>query len=90
EQLQAGEPIDVDGLEAAARSLRQIEAAGRRIGSTKAYDAVLQSTADQVKGLAERPGLSHADKVRMVEVLAGSDQAMTMLKGQHTPGRSAG
>ncbi len=79
EQLQAAGPIDVDGLEAAARSLRQIEAAGRRIGSAKAYDTLLQSTADQVKRLDERPGLSRADKVRMVEVLAGSDQAMAML-----------
>jgi hypothetical protein len=83
-QLEAAGPIDVDGLEEAARRLRQIETAGRRIGSAKAYDTLLQSTAQDVMRLHERPGLSLADKVRMVEVLAGSDQALAMLGASST------
>ncbi|MEO8715855.1 MAG: hypothetical protein ABI369_12655 [Acetobacteraceae bacterium] len=79
EQLEAAGPIDVDGLEGAARTLRKIETAGRRIGSAKAYDTLLRSTAQDVMRLDERPGLSLADKVRMVEVLAGPDEAMAML-----------
>lgn len=84
EQLQAAQPVDVASLEAAARGLRQLEAAGRRIGSAKAYDGLLERTAEQVRRLDERPGLTLVDKVRMVEVLAGSDAAMAML----SPGRS--
>jgi len=79
EQLEAAGPIDVDGLEEAARRLRQIETAGRRIGSAKTYDTLLRSTAQDVMRLDERPGLTLADKIRMVEVLAGSDQALAML-----------
>jgi hypothetical protein len=79
EQLEAAGPIDIEGLEEAARRLRQIETAGRRIGSAKAYDTLLRSTAQDVMRLDERPGLTLADKVRMVEVLAGSDQALAML-----------
>ncbi len=78
EQLEAG-LIDINGLEDTARSLRQIETAGRRIGSAKDYDTLLRSTAQDVMRLNERPGLTLADKVRMVEVLAGSDQALAML-----------
>ena len=79
EQLEAAGPIDVPGLEDAARRLREIETAGRRIGSAKAYDTLLRGTAQEVMRLDERPGLSLADKVRMVEVLAGPDEAMAML-----------
>jgi hypothetical protein len=79
EQLEAAGPIDVDGLEEAARRLREIETAGRRVGSAKAYDTLLQSAAQDVMRLDERPGLTLADKVRMVEVLAGADQALAML-----------
>ncbi len=80
-QLAERADIDTAGLEAAARALRQLEAVGRKLGGGGFYDDLLRRTTAEVRGLPEHPTLTRADKVRMVELLAGSDEALAMLAG---------
>lgn len=80
-QLAAGGEVATGELEAAARALRQLEAAGRQVGGTSFYDALVRRTTEDVRGLAEGPSLTRADKVRMVELLAGPNEALALLGG---------
>jgi hypothetical protein len=76
--LQMGGSADIRAVEAAARDLRALETEARVIGGGSAYDLMLRQAADALKSLPEAgPGLT--DRLRLVEILAGSDAAMEML-----------
>ena len=77
--LAAGPEQDeaVAGLESAARDLRRLESAGRRLGGADHYDSLVQSVCAQFSDAANPLGL--ADRVRMVEILAGPDEALALL-----------
>jgi hypothetical protein len=64
-------------LEATARDLRRLETAGRRLGSSEQYDALVQSVAAQFRD--RKNGLGLSDRVRMVEILSGPDEALALL-----------
>jgi len=66
-------------LEEAARGLRELAAQGRRFGSAEVYEALLRQTTDAVKAIVPGGALSMADKVRLVEILAGPDEAWALL-----------
>lgn len=66
-------------LEEAARGLRELGAEGRRFGSGELYDTLLRQTTDAVKAMAPSGALKAADKVRLVEILAGPDEAWAVL-----------
>jgi hypothetical protein len=68
-------------LEEAARGLRELGAEGRRFGSGELYDRLLRQTTDAVKAIPPNDALTASDKVRLVEILAGPDEAWTMLEG---------
>lgn len=84
DRLPSAEPLDVDALEATARELRCFELAGRRLGSASRYDAVLRRAAGEVKGLGPQIGMTIVDKVRLLEILVGADEALTLLAGGKT------
>ncbi len=64
-------------IEACARDLRRLETAGRKLGSGDRYDSML---ADAAEMLRDQPGdLGLADRVRLVEILAGPEKAMALL-----------
>ena len=63
-------------LERTARDLRDLEAIGRRLGPSPLYLADLQRAATSVKAATL---LTLADRVRLVELLAGTDLAMALL-----------
>ncbi len=67
----------VTELEAAARGLRRLETAGRRLGSADRYETMLNDIALSVK--APDSGFGLADRVRLVEILAGPDEALALL-----------
>ncbi len=67
-------------LEASARDLRRLESAGRRLGSGEHYDALVQSVAAQFHD--QGSGLELVDRVRMVEILSGPDEALALLRAQ--------
>ena len=67
-------------LEEAARGLRELGLEGRRFGSSELYDTLLRQTTDAVKAITPDGALTHSDKVRLVEILAGPDEAWAMLE----------
>jgi hypothetical protein len=76
---QAADPAALQRLEASARQLRALETEARRLGGASAYDALLSQTAAVVRGLAPEAGLALAEKVRLIEILAGPDEALALL-----------
>lgn len=75
-------------LEAAARGLRALGTEGRRFGSPEVYDLLLRQTTDAVKAIPAGGALTQSDKVRLVEILAGPDEAWTLL--EQASGKGAG
>jgi hypothetical protein len=63
-------------LEATARDLRRLETAGRRLGSSEQYEALVKSVSAQFR---DNKALEVADRVRMVEILSGPDEALALL-----------
>ncbi len=71
----------VAGLETAARHLRRLEAAGRRIGAETAFDRMVRDAVERLATLAANPGgLARTDAARLVEILAGSEAAVPLLR----------
>ena len=64
-------------LEAGARGLRRLEAAGRRLGGGEAYDATLRACLSRLQESSGVLGLG--DRVRLVEILMGTEQALLAL-----------
>jgi hypothetical protein len=77
--LQAPEPEGPQRLEAAARQLRELEIEGRRLGGASTYDALLRQAAVAVRGIAPSAGLALIEKVRLLELLAGPEEALALL-----------
>ncbi len=77
---------EVMKLEAAARGLRVLEAKGRPLGSGPAYDKMLTQAADAMREAPDDGGLALTDRVRLLEILAGSDAAMDLLDCGGRPG----
>lgn len=70
----------VAGLEAAARDLRRLEAAGRRLGQEVAFDRLVAEAVPKLLDLARPPrGLGRAEVARLVEILAGPQAALPLL-----------
>ena len=65
-------------LEEAARRLRRLETAARRLGGGEHYDRTLRAAARQI-GEGE-PGARVA-RARLVEILAGTEAALALLRG---------
>jgi hypothetical protein len=67
-------------IEATARNLRALEGEARTIGSAELYDTLLREAAAAVKTLPSGGALSLVDKVRLVEILLGPDEALAVLE----------
>ncbi|HTI80688.1 MAG TPA: hypothetical protein VL614_09610 [Acetobacteraceae bacterium] len=67
-------------LEATARDLRRFEAAARQIGSADQYDRQLQSAAQTLCPVAGEDAMARISRIRLVEILQGSDAATEILK----------
>ncbi|MGH7153925.1 MAG: hypothetical protein ACREF3_08330, partial [Acetobacteraceae bacterium] len=72
--------VSVTQLEATARDLRRFEGQARGLGGAERYDEMLAAAAEQVRAIAADEVLTLADKVRMVEILAGPEAALTLLE----------
>jgi hypothetical protein len=70
----------IEALEAAARGLRQFEGAARQIGSAEQYDRQLQRAAEALCPKPDEDALARVSRIRLVEILRGSDAAVAMLK----------
>lgn len=67
-------------METTARHLRELETEARQIGGGETYDAQLRQTVAAVRAMAGTGGLSPMRAVRLVEILAGPEAAMTLLE----------
>ena len=73
------EAAEVTRLEDIARDLRRLEAAARKINARNGLEAQLTRTAEEIGGMKPDGALGLADRVRLVEILAGPDAALAML-----------
>lgn len=74
------DPATLPVIEATARSLRALEGEARTVGSAELYDTLLREAAATVKALPYGGALSLVDKVRLVEILLGPDEALAVLE----------
>jgi hypothetical protein len=80
---QTSAPVDSAGqkqLESCARDLRTVETAGRKLGSSATYDALLQAAEATVEVAAQGGNLSPMRAIRLVEILSGAEAAEKMYK----------
>lgn len=78
----AAADCEVDQLEAAARGLKQLEAAGRSVGSESSYDRALRSFGAALEATGARAaagGLTRVDLARIAEILCGPETALRLL-----------
>lgn len=73
------DPAEVIRLETIARDLRRLEAAARKINARSGLDTQLQRAASVIGGMNLDGALGLADRVRLVEILAGPDAALALL-----------
>jgi hypothetical protein len=78
--IAAAEDDTIEALEAAARGLRRFEGAARQIGSAEQYDQQLQRAAEALRPKPEEDAVARVSRIRLVEILRGSDAAVAMLK----------
>ena len=79
--LQPGaDPAEVTRLEDIARDLRKLEAAARKLNPRNGLEAQLLRAAGQIGAMNKDSALELADRVRLVEILAGPDAAMAMFE----------
>lgn len=74
-------PTAVLQMEATARELRRFEGQARGLGGAERYDEMLAAAAERVRAIEADGSLTLADKVRMVEILAGPEAALKLLEG---------
>lgn len=78
-----GPPADdrvIASLEEAARELRQLELAGRRLGQEAAFDKALREAVARLLGLGMTPGgLTRFEIGRIIELLAGTEAALPLM-----------
>ena len=77
--------LEIGKVEEAARLLRRIEGAGRRLGGAETYDQALHSAArtvlDEATSGGEAGPLRRADVMRLAEILVGPDAAERLMGG---------
>jgi hypothetical protein len=73
------DPAEVTRLEDIARDLRKLEAAARKLNARNGLEAQLLRAAGEIGVMNPDGALGLADRVRMVEILAGPDAALAML-----------
>ena len=65
-------------LETAARGLRALETEARRTGGEKTYDRLLAQAADTVREIMDQGGLERVEGLRLLEIVAGPEAALTL------------
>jgi hypothetical protein len=68
---------EMESLEEAVRGLRRLDIAGRQLGGDEHYDRLLRAAARQI---AEAEQGSLIERARLVEILVGSEAALTLLR----------
>jgi hypothetical protein len=87
QRLAAAEVVqdaEVVAMEAAARQVRALDAAGRRLGGPARYDATLRRMTEAIAALAPAAGaatgLRRMDIARTIEILAGPDAGAALMR----------
>jgi hypothetical protein len=74
---------EVSAMEVAARQLRALEAAGRRLGGAMHYDMATQQMTARIAALlpaaGQSGGLRRMDLARCIEILAGPEAAAAVM-----------
>ena len=73
---------EIVALEGAARGLRRLETAARRVGGAEFYDRKLRRVASDLTSRQAGPELGLIDRVRLLEILAGPEEALALLEAE--------
>jgi len=73
------EQVVINRLEEVAVHLRNLEQEALQIDSREGYDPLLREAAEHIKAAALAGALGLVDCVRLVEILVGSDEALSLL-----------
>lgn len=76
------DPIVITAFEDTARNLRRLEFAVRQVGDSSRYDELLRNTMVIVREEIRSPALTLADRIRLIELLAGPEEALAMMEGR--------
>jgi hypothetical protein len=71
--------ITVPQIEAAARDLRRLQIAAKRLGGAS-YDGMLRRAAEAIRDLPMDARLTLVDRVRLAEILAGAETALRLFR----------
>lgn len=77
-------PAAVAQLEDTARGLHDLEMQARELGNAAAYDSLLQQGASLVKAMGTDQALGLVDRVRLIEILVGPEDALALLEPAET------
>ena len=72
-------------MESFARDLRTIETAGRKLGNSAAYDALLEKASEAVQAAVRQGSIGTMGAVRLVEILAGPEKAEAIYRKNVAP-----
>jgi hypothetical protein len=78
--LEDTDPMLITAFEETARDLRRLEFVARQVDNAMPYHGLLQRATQAIKEQVHSPALTLADRVRLVELLAGPDEAFAMLQ----------
>ncbi|MFZ4406288.1 MAG: hypothetical protein ACOYOH_03050 [Paracraurococcus sp.] len=85
---------EVAAIEDGARRLRTLDSAGRKLGGAPAYDRALRDLTASLGVLGQQArnpaGLQPVDLARSIEILAGPEAAMAVLRDQLSTGTPIG
>jgi hypothetical protein len=80
-ELASADADNIEQFENTARELRRFETAARRLGGGEHYDRQLRQAVQALRPQAQEDSLATVSRIRLIEILCGSDAAMAALAG---------
>jgi len=77
--------LAIEKLEDTARTLRVLEIVGRSLGSPSVYQAIITPAVEALEALPPVAGTALVHRVRLLEIMAGSERAMALLERDYCP-----
>lgn len=77
--------VEQTELERRARDLRVLETSARHLGGAASYDRLLHQASETVCEAAKAGALTQAGKLRLVEILSGSEAAVALYRSETVP-----
>lgn len=81
-ELASADADTIEQFENTARELRRFESAARRLGGAEHYDSKLRQAMKALWPQEKEESLANISRIRLIEILCGSDAAVAAMEGQ--------